>query len=246
MDAAALPTERKRPLLRVDTGITSDGPVSLSSQMSGLGSPENKHNAGGTELPSVRKSVSRGGGKVPPLPTLPTPYMETRASPRVPVDRFAVGPPKPPNRVVLYGKVNLDPARDFGEREKSIAGKDKSLKSARRASVTTTDVLLDRGLVKRSLPQKSSLLANHGAHTDRPRSGNTTQLPAVRQSTGSLGAREPAEEKGKERRLPEVEVQVKVPPPDAHKVGRLPGWPLLLLHFLACLQGSLHGLCDTR
>ena len=35
------------------------------------------------------------------------------------------------------------------------------------------------------------------------------------------------EEKGKERKLPEVDVHVKVkiPPPDAHKVGRLRGVP---------------------
>jgi len=154
-------------------------------------------------------------GKVAPLPTLPTPYMETRASPRVPADGLAAGVPKPPNRVVLYGKVNVDPARGFGEREKHMPRKETGFHTTRGPLVS--DGVMERGVFKDSWTRQAALLPNHGAHTHRPSQG-ATQLPAVRQCTASAGLLlGKAEGRGKERRLPEVDVQVKVPPTDAHK-----------------------------
>jgi len=93
-------------------GITSEGPVSLSDKQL---SPKNKHREGSPGAGC--KSVSRGGGPVPPLLSLPTPYMQTRQFPN------SAQILKPNNKLVLYGSVTIDSSRTHLSRKQSLSAR---------------------------------------------------------------------------------------------------------------------------
>ena len=140
------------------------------------------------------KSVALGG-KVPALPVLATPYMETRLS--LPTSRIK----KCPDRLVLYGSVAVD-----SENSKRKKGKTKEDAVSRKCAIGISR----KGSLSARLPHSdASPCPNHGAHTERAVSASV-QLPAVHQAIGQ-------EQRAVRNNVPLPEMHVHlVPPPTGH------------------------------
>jgi hypothetical protein len=186
---------------KVDSGITNEPPVPLSELSGGLSplgvlsprrqlqSNTNKSGANGAVKPD--KSAPREGKNVPALPVLPIPYMEP-ASPGAGAAPHACAARQPKqSRVVMYGAVHVDPAREAHNRKGFLSHRDPPA------------------------AKHGAAPASNGARTHRP-SHDTHPLPAVCPDRGRAhrkgggGGREGG-------RLPEMELRWHPPPVDGHK-----------------------------
>ena len=187
--------ERKRPLLRVDTGAVSDQAVPFSHKHTTT--PDQKNNGPGAEknhsVPIASAVKSGRKSKAPAQLALPPAYKEqVRARVPVPISKGRSSKaPKAPNRVVLYGTVNLDPARDAEHRRGSLTA-------------------------RATQPAELKSDANSGAQTHRPTSNSAQLLPAVR-DIGHKTRPGDREEGGGDRShgLPEMKVFWRAPPKDS-------------------------------
>ena len=136
------------------------------------------------------KSVALGG-KVPALPVLATPYMETRLS--LPTSRIK----KCPDRLVLYGSVAVD-----SENSKRKKGKEDAVSKKIALGISR------KGSLSARLPHSdASPCPNNGAQTERAVSA---RLPAVHQAICQ-------EQRGVRNNVPLPEMHVHlVPPPTGH------------------------------
>jgi len=154
---------------KVDSGITDEPPVPLSELSGGLSpvgvlsprrqlqSNTNKSGANGAVKPDKSAPRAGEGKNVPALPVLPIPYMEA-ASPGAGEKKDFARQPKQ-SRVVMYGAVHVDPAREAHTRKGALSHRDPPAAKHEAAP------------------------AANGARTHRP-SHNTHPLPAVRQDRG--------------------------------------------------------------